>query len=110
MRVAVGDDIEARHLLFVQVDRDRIDILFAELVVHHRVKKAARTKILGVPAWPRQRAGDRGRQRDIFGGAKHDRHLPVALLSLALVYVDDARHGNDLRNAMYEAWTNQATL
>ena len=83
MRVTVGDDIEARHFLLVQINRDRVDILFAELVVHHRVKKAARAKILGVPARPRQRAGDGGRQHEIFGGAKHDRHLPVALLSLA---------------------------
>ena len=76
MCVAVGDDIEAGYFLLVQIDRDRIDILLAELVVHHRVEKAARAKILRVPARPRQRAGDRGRQHDVFGGAKHGRHLP----------------------------------
>ncbi len=100
MCVAVGNNIQARHFLFVQVDRDRIDILLAELVVHHRVKKAARAKILGVPTRPRQRAGNGGRQHHVFGGAKHDRHLPVTLLSLALVYVDDTQLGNDLRNVM----------
>ena len=37
MCIAVGDDIEARHFLLMQVDRDRIDILLAELVIHHRI-------------------------------------------------------------------------
>ncbi|MGC1941800.1 MAG: hypothetical protein WA697_26675, partial [Pseudolabrys sp.] len=45
-------------------------------------------------------AGDGRRQHDVFSGAKHDRNLPVTLLSLTLVYVDDARLGNDLRNVM----------
>jgi hypothetical protein len=78
MCIAVSDDIEPGYFLFVQIDRDRIDILLAELIVHHCVKKAAGAKILGVPTRPWQRAGDRGRQHDIFGSAKHGRHLPGA--------------------------------
>jgi hypothetical protein len=35
---------------------------------------------------------------------------PWRFLSLPLVYVDDARHGNDLRNVLHEAWTKRATL
>ena len=44
MRVAVGDDVEAGQLLLVQIDRDRVDILLAELVVHHGVEEAARAR------------------------------------------------------------------
>ena len=83
MRVAVGDNIEAGHFLLVEIHGDCIDILLAELVVHHRVEEAARAEILRVPARPRQRAGDRGRQHDVFGSAKHVRHLPGVAFSLA---------------------------
>jgi hypothetical protein len=78
MGITVGDDVEPGELLFVQIDRNRIDILFAELVVDHRVEKTSRAEILRVPARPRQRAGNRGRQHDVFGGAKHNGYLPEA--------------------------------
>ena len=81
--VAVGDDIEAGDFLLVQIDGDRVDVLLAELVVHHRVEKAAHAEILRVPARPRQRAGDGGRQHDVFGGAKHVGISPGDCLSLA---------------------------
>ena len=41
MRVAVGDDVEAGHFLLVQIEANRVDILLAELVVHHRVEETA---------------------------------------------------------------------
>ncbi len=82
MRIAVGHDIEAGHFLLVQIDRDRIDILLAELVIHHGVEKAAHAEILRVPARPWQRAGNGGRQHDVFGGAKHVGISPGDYLSL----------------------------
>ena len=41
MRVAVGDDVEAGQFLLVQIDRHRVDVLLAELVVHHGVEEAS---------------------------------------------------------------------
>ena len=76
MRVAVGDDVEAGQFLLVQIDRDGVDILLAEMVVHHGVEEGAAGEVFGVPARPRQRAGDGGRQHDVFGGAVHGRRLP----------------------------------
>ena len=37
--VAVGDDVEAGHFLFAQIDRQRIDVLLAEPADHHRVEE-----------------------------------------------------------------------
>jgi len=71
MRVAVGDDVETGHFLLVQIEANRVDILLAELVVDHGVEEAAHAEVLRVPARPRQRAGDGGRQHFVFGGAKH---------------------------------------
>src|SRR4029450_11700571 len=80
VRIAVCNDVEPCHLLLVEIERHRIDILLAELVVHHRIKKAAGAEILGVPAGTWQRARNCRRQHDVFGSTKHDRHLPRGLL------------------------------
>jgi hypothetical protein len=58
--------------------------------------KAARTKILDSPARPQQKPviviGS-----DVFGGTKHDRHLPEWLFRWPLVYVCGTPLGNHLR-------------
>src|SRR6202142_3750739 len=87
MRVAVGDDVEAGHFLLVQIDADGVDILLTELVVHHGVEETARPEILRVPARPRQRAGDGGRQHEILGSAQHGWRLPWLLWRYAVANI-----------------------
>ena len=100
MRVAVGDDVEAGDFLLVQIDRDRVDVLLAELVVDHGVEETAQPEILRVPARPRQRAGDGGRQHFVFGGGKHGRRLPERVV-VGRSLVRNGRLGN---------WTNARSL
>src|SRR5215467_9033530 len=111
MCVAVGDDIEAGHFLLMQIDCNSVDILLAELVVHHRVKKAAAAEILRVPAWPRQRAGDGGRHDGVFGGAKHGRRLPRCyfLVARSLCHVP-LRLETIFGESKRKPWTNAAPL
>ncbi len=97
MCIAVGDDIEPRHLLFVQIDRDRIDILFAKLVVHHRVQKTTRTKIcvyqLGRGSEPVMVVGSM-----VSLVARSMASIsPGIAVSLNVVYVRHTPLGNDLR-------------
>src|SRR5262249_7390976 len=102
MRVTVGDDIKSGYFLLGSVNRDSIDVLLAELIVHHCVKKAAGTKVLGVPAWARQRAGNRGRQHNVFSSTKHVGISPGALCRL-VVYVYRAVLGNVLPSFLTQA-------
>ena len=69
--VAVGDDVEAGQLLVAQVAGQRVLVLLAKAAAHHRFEKMTRAEILGVPARPRQRAGDRRRQCDVLGAPIH---------------------------------------
>ena len=70
--VAVGDDVEAGELLVAQIAGQRVLVLLAEAPRHHRLEEMPRAEIFGVPARPRQRAGDGGRQNDVLGGAIHE--------------------------------------
>ena len=74
--VAVGQDVEAGELLVAQIAGQRVLVLLAEAARHHGLEEMAVAEVFRVPARPRQRAGDRGRQHDVFGGAKHSRRLP----------------------------------
>src|SRR4051794_41955562 len=72
--VAVGDDVETRNLLLAQIGAERIDILLAIARADHRLEKCTRTEVLGVPAWPRQRADDGGGQHQARARALHGVH------------------------------------
>ncbi|HEX5471212.1 MAG TPA: hypothetical protein VFW73_04970 [Lacipirellulaceae bacterium] len=78
MGIAVGGDIEAGNLLLVQIYGNRIDVLLAKAVVDHRIHEAAVAELFGIPTWPRQRSGNRGRKNDVLGRAKHNQLLPPA--------------------------------
>src|ERR1051325_1111637 len=80
MRIAVGDDVEAGDLLLVQIHRDPVGVLLAELVVDERLDEAVRADVLGVPARARQRPGDGGRQLDVLGGTQHSSGLRLYLV------------------------------
>ena len=69
--VAVGDDVEAGELLVADEAGQRVLVLLAEAPRHHRLEEMPGAEIFGVPARPRQRAGDRRRQNDVLGGAVH---------------------------------------
>ena len=69
--VAVGDDVEAGELLVADEAGQRVLVLLAEAPRHHRLEEMPGAEIFGVPARPRQRAGDRRRQNDVLGGAIH---------------------------------------
>src|SRR5262249_32126052 len=62
---------ETGDFLFVQIDRNRVGVLLAELVVDHRLDEALRADVPGVPARARQRSRDGGRQCDVLGGTQH---------------------------------------
>src|SRR5208282_832710 len=74
--VAVGADIKPGDFLIAQIARQRVDILLAVATIDHRVEEDTSAKILGIPARPRQRAGDRGRQHDVLGCPIHLESLP----------------------------------
>src|SRR5262249_41192318 len=74
-RVAVGDDVEARALLVADVRSDRVRVLLAVTRVRERVTKRACAEVRGVPLGARQRAGDRGRQRETLRRLVH--RLPL---------------------------------
>ena len=76
VRVAVGDDIEAGHLLIAQIAGHRVFVLLAESPADHRFEKMPGAEILRVPARPRQRAGNRRRQHDVLGATVHGERLP----------------------------------
>jgi hypothetical protein len=69
--IAVGDDIEAGQFLIAQIAGHRIFILLAEAAADHRLEKMTGAEIFRVPARPRQRAGDRRRQFNVFGAPIH---------------------------------------
>src|SRR5262249_61794075 len=81
--IAVGENVEPGQLLVAQITSQRIFILLAKAAAHHRFKKVARAEIFGVPARPRQRTGDRRRQRDVFGGPIHCSPSPASAVLLA---------------------------
>src|SRR5262245_17042478 len=55
--IAVGDDIETRAFLLVQIDRDRVRILLAIGRADHRLQEGAPAEVLHVPARARERPG-----------------------------------------------------
>jgi hypothetical protein len=65
--VAIGDDIEAGPLLIADEGADRVGILLAESRVGDGVAECTLTEVLDVPGRPRQRPGDRRRQRHGVG-------------------------------------------
>jgi hypothetical protein len=69
--ITIGENIEAAEFLIAQIAGQRVFILLAETAADHCLKKMTRTEIFGVPARPRQRAGDRCRQLDVLGGPIH---------------------------------------
>ncbi len=85
MSVAVGDDIEAGNFLIAQIAGHRVFILLAEAAADHCFEKMARAEIFRVPARPRQRAGDRRRQFDVFCRPKHCERLPEDTVARQLV-------------------------
>src|SRR6476620_9206040 len=79
--VTVGQDIETGKLLLEQVDAERVDVLLAVSGIDHGREEATRAEVFGVPARPRQRADDRGRQFDVGSRAKHSRSPRPQLVS-----------------------------
>ncbi|PYQ00951.1 MAG: hypothetical protein DMF83_26865 [Acidobacteria bacterium] len=77
-RVAVGDDVEPRHLLLADETRHRVEVLLAEARVTERVLEAAPAQFLDEPLRPRIGAGDRRRQHEVAGGAQHGTTLRPA--------------------------------
>jgi hypothetical protein len=80
MGVAVGHDVETGELLVADEAGQRILVLLAVAPRHHRFEEMPGAEIFGVPARPRQRAGDRRRQNDVLGGAEHEA-LPMLSFS-----------------------------
>ena len=74
--VAVGDDVETGEFLVAQIAGQRVLVLLAKAPRHHRLEEMPRAEIFRVPARPRQRAGDGGRQHDVLGGAVHYNSSP----------------------------------
>src|SRR6266851_2414062 len=70
--VAIGHDVEPGQFLVADVAGERVLILLAEAPRDHRLEEMPGAEIFRVPARARQRAGDGGRQHDVFGGAKHE--------------------------------------
>ena len=69
---AVGHDIEARAGLVADQRRNGVAVLFAiGRVAVERGQERASVQVLGEPVRPRQRAGNRGGQRLVFGGDVH---------------------------------------
>ena len=82
--VAVGDDVEAGQFLVAQIAGQRVLVLLAEAPRHHRLEEMPGAEIFRVPARPRQRAGDGGRQNDVLGGAVHGSPPEVSCEPLSL--------------------------
>ena len=70
-RVAVGDDVEPRHLLLSNQTRHRVQVLFAEARVPEGVLEAAAAQLLGEPVGARIRARDRGGQNRVSRRVQH---------------------------------------
>src|SRR5207237_4050921 len=54
--VTVGYDIESRNFLIPQINRQRIRVWLAELVVGHRIHERLRSEVFCVPARSRKRS------------------------------------------------------
>jgi hypothetical protein len=64
VRIAVGEDIEPGDFLRPQKAGDRVLVLLAIARIGHGFEEALASQHRGVPSRPRQRADDRGWQRD----------------------------------------------
>jgi hypothetical protein len=64
MGVAVGADVEPRHLLRAQMRRYRILVLLAPTRIDHRLEEAAAAELHSVPRRSRQRTDDRRGQQN----------------------------------------------
>ena len=74
--IAVGDDVQAGHLLVSQVDGQGVQILLAVTAIDHRLAEITGAEVLRVPARPRQRADDAGRQNEAGGRGVHQLERP----------------------------------
>jgi hypothetical protein len=70
-RVAVGDDVQAGHLLLAHEAGHRVEVLLAEARIPERVLEAPPSQLLGEPLGPRVGAGDGRRQDEITRGVQH---------------------------------------
>src|SRR5690349_20530288 len=71
--IAVGENVEPSEFLVAQIAGERVFILLAKAAADHGFEKVAGAEIFGVPARPRQRASDSGRQFNVFGRSIHCR-------------------------------------
>ncbi len=71
MQVAVGDDVQAGTFFVGDHGGERVAELLAIARVHHAGIERPSPHAQVEPAWARPRAGDRGRQDQIFGDGEH---------------------------------------
>src|SRR5262249_38693658 len=70
-RIAVGDDVERRHLLLADETGHGVQVLLAKARVAERILEFAATQLLGEPLGAGIRAGDRRGKHEITGGVEH---------------------------------------